>query len=168
MEKIKKLRQFFKKEEIDGYLISKNDEFFGEYLPQHNDRLNFITNFSGSFGFSLILKNKNYLFVDGRYTLQANNQSSKNFKIITFPKKMPFDILKNKKFTIGFDPKLFTKKTLSFFFNNCNSKFKPLNKNLIDKIWKRKIKIRNSKFYSLPENSVGHDYKLKVKKLFQI
>ena len=34
MEKIKKLRQFFKKEEIDGYLISKNDEFFGEYLPQ--------------------------------------------------------------------------------------------------------------------------------------
>ena len=116
MEKIKKLRQFFKKEEIDGYLISKNDEFFGEYLPQHNDRLNFISNFSGSLWFSLILKNKNYLFVDGRYTLQANNQSSKNFKIITFPKNMPFDILKKKKFIIGFDPKLFTKKTLSIFF----------------------------------------------------
>ena len=165
MEKIKKLRQFFKKEEIDGYLISKNDEFFGEYLPQHNDRLNFISNFSGSFGFSLILKNKNYLFVDGRYTLQANNQSSKNFKIITFPQKMPFDILKNKKFIIGFDPKLFTKKTLSIFFKNCNCKFKPLDKNLIDKIWKRQIKSRNSKFYSLPKNSVSHDYKFKVKKI---
>ena len=34
---------------------------------------------------SIILKKKNYLFVDGRYTLQANNQSGKSFKIITIP-----------------------------------------------------------------------------------
>ena len=32
--------------------------FFGEYVPNYNDRLNYITNFSGSFGFSLILKIK--------------------------------------------------------------------------------------------------------------
>ena len=80
MEKIKKLKKIFKKEKIDGYIIPKNDEFFGEYIPDHNDRLNFITNFSGSFGFALILKNKNYLFVDGRYTHQANNQSGKFLK----------------------------------------------------------------------------------------
>ena len=83
MEKIKKLKQTFKKEKIDGYIIPKNDEFFGEYIPDHNDRLRYISNFTGSYGFSLILKNKNYLFVDGRYTLQANNQSGKFFKIIT-------------------------------------------------------------------------------------
>ena len=73
MEKIKKLKQTFKKEKIDGYIIPKNDEFFGEYIPDHNDRLRYISNFTGSYGFSLILKNKNYLFVVGRYTLQANN-----------------------------------------------------------------------------------------------
>ena len=72
MEKIKKLRQVFKKEKIDGYLISKNDRFFGEYIPDHNDRLKYISNFSGSYGYSIILKDKNYLFVDGRYTLQDN------------------------------------------------------------------------------------------------
>ena len=38
MEKIKKLKKFFK-ENLDGYLIPKNDEFFGEYVSEYNDRL---------------------------------------------------------------------------------------------------------------------------------
>ena len=45
MEKIKKLKKIFKREKIDGYIIPKNDEFFGEYIPDHNDRLNFISGF---------------------------------------------------------------------------------------------------------------------------
>ena len=45
MEKINKLKKIFKREKIDGYIIPKNDEFFGEYIPDHNDRLNYITNF---------------------------------------------------------------------------------------------------------------------------
>ena len=63
MEKINRLKRYFKKENIDGYLISKNDEFFEEYVPSYNDRLNYISNFSGSFGFSLILKNETFLFM---------------------------------------------------------------------------------------------------------
>ena len=45
MEKIKKLRQIFKTYNIDGYIIPKNDEFFGEYISDYNDRLNYISNF---------------------------------------------------------------------------------------------------------------------------
>ena len=116
MEKINKLIKIFKKENIDGYFVPKNDEFFGEYVPNHNDRLNYISNFSGSLGYCLIMRNKNYLFVDGRYTLQAKNQSGKKFKVINFSEKMPKNILKGKKFIIGFDPRLFTKKTLNIFF----------------------------------------------------
>ena len=116
MEKVKKLKESFVKEKIDGYIIPKNDEFFGEYPPVHKDRLNFISNFSGSFGFSIILKNQNYLFVDGRYTLQSKKQSGKIFKIITFPNLMPADIFKKKKCLIGYDPRLFTQKTLNIFF----------------------------------------------------
>ena len=63
MEKISKLRKILNREKIDGYLIPKNNEFFGEYVPDYNDRLNYISNFSGSYGFSLILKKKNYLLV---------------------------------------------------------------------------------------------------------
>ena len=79
MEKINKFKKILYNEKIDGYIIPKNDEFFGEYIPDYNDRLKYISNFSGSFGYALILKDKNYLFVDGRYTLQAKNQSGKKF-----------------------------------------------------------------------------------------
>ena len=63
----------FNKYNIDGYIIPKNDEFFSEYSA--NDRLKTISNFSGSAGYSIILKKKNYLFVDGRYTIQAKKES---------------------------------------------------------------------------------------------
>ena len=165
MEKIKKLKEALKRENIDGYIIPKNDEFFGEYIPDHNDRLSYISNFTGSYGFSLILKNKNFLFVDGRYTLQAKKQSGKYFKVITFPQVMPRDILKKKKLLIGFDPKLFTKKTLSIFFAKTNCVFKPLNKNLIDQIWKRGKDITARKFFNLPDYSVGEQYKSKISKI---
>jgi Xaa-Pro aminopeptidase len=166
MEKIEKLKKVLKREKIDGYIIPKNDEFFGEYIPDYNDRLNFLTNFSGSYGFALILNNKNFLFVDGRYTLQANNQSGKYFKIITIPDKMPRDILKEKKITIGFDPNLFTKKSLSIFFKKNKYRLKPIAKNLIDKIWKRKIKKNKSKFYTLPDSSVSEKYQSKINKIY--
>ena len=137
MEKINKLRKILIKKKINGYIIPKNDEFFGEYVSNHNDRLFYITNFSGSSGFAVILKTKNYLFVDGRYTLQAENQSGKFFKIFTFPKKMPRDVLKGSRISIGFDPKLFTKKNLSIFFKG-KYKLIPLRKNFVDEIWKRR------------------------------
>ncbi len=165
MEKINNLKKILKKENIDGYLIPKNDEFFGEYTPEHNDRLKKISNFSGSYGFALILQNKNYLFVDGRYTLQARNQCGKNFRIITFPNKMPYSIFKNKKLLIGCDPKIFTRKTLETFFNKNGCKIKFIKSNLVDEIWKRPIKINKQKFYSLPNHSVGKDYKYKISKL---
>ena len=89
MKKLIKLRKFLKIYKLDGYLVPKNDEYFNEYVNQSSDRLKFISNFSGSAGFAIILKNKNYLFVDGRYTIQARIQSGKNFTIITIPQKFP-------------------------------------------------------------------------------
>ena len=165
MEKIEKLKKIFKREEIDGYIIPKNDEFFGEYVPKYNDRLNFISGFTGSYGFALVLKDKNYLFVDGRYTLQANNQSGKIFKIITIPDKMPSEILKRKKLSIGFDPSLFTERSLFIFFGKNKFKLKPISQNLIDVIWKRKITKKNNKFYLLPKEAISENYRLKINKI---
>ena len=167
MEKINKLKKKFKTEKIDGYIIAKNDSFFGEYISDHNDRLKYISNFTGSYGFALILDDNNYLFVDGRYTLQAEKQSGRLFKIKKIPHELPRDILKNKKLKIGFDPKLFTKKTLNIFFGKTNCKFFPLNKNLVDKIWFRKKKRIKNKFYTLPQISFGESYNSKVNKIVQ-
>ena len=164
MEKIKRLRQILFREQIDGYIIPKNDEFFGEYVFAVNDRLKYISNFSGSFGFALILNDKNYLFTDGRYTLQAKKQCAKNFNVITLPNKKIYTLLKKKKYTIGFDPKLFTQKMINTFFRNI-FKFKPINSNLIDEIWRRKVKKEYNKFYVLPENSVDNHHRLKINKI---
>ncbi len=86
------LKKLINNKNIDGYIVPKNDEFFSEYA--FPNRLKFISNFSGSAGMAIILKDKNFLFVDGRYTLQANIESGKNFKIFEIPKIRPFNILK--------------------------------------------------------------------------
>ena len=168
MEKIIKLKKLFKSHKINAYLVPKNDEFFGEYIPEKKDKLKFISNFSGSYGFALITKNKNYLFVDGRYTLQAKLESGKNFKIITIPNKFPSDILKKKKLKIGFDPKLFTKKTVNLFFNKKICELVSINQNLIDKLWIKKQENNPKKFEILPQRATGQNYKLKLKKLIDI
>ena len=132
MKKLVELKKNLKTYKLDGYIIPKNDEYFNEYVTKNSDRLKFISNFSGSAGFAVILKNKNYLFVDGRYTIQAQIQSGKYFKIITIPHKFHKDVFKNKKkLEIGFDPKLHNEKQLNFLFNIKNIILKPVSKNLI-------------------------------------
>ena len=79
-KRLKKLKKLIVKNNLDGYIVPKNDAYFSEFsIP---DRLNTISNFTGSFGYALILKNNNYLFVDGRYTIQAKKESGKFFNII--------------------------------------------------------------------------------------
>ena len=101
--RIKALKNLFKKEFIDGYVVPKNDEFFSEF--SEIDRLKIISNFSGSAGYAVILKKKNYLFVDGRYTIQAQIESGKNFIITDYHKIVNCDLFK--KFTFGINTKLF-------------------------------------------------------------
>ena len=157
--KIKNLKNKFKKLNIDGYIIPKNNEFFSEY--DQNNRLRNISNFTGSAGLAIILKNKNYLFVDGRYTIQAKEEAGKNFKIIELHKKLPNQIIKNQK--LGFDPKLFTSKKLKFYFANRN-KLISIEKNLIDLIFK-KITKKTKPFFSLSKNIVGESHLSKIRKV---
>tara|TARA_Y200000002_G_C22681985_1_gene664471 strand:- start:723 stop:2441 length:1719 start_codon:yes stop_codon:yes gene_type:complete len=168
MEKINKLKKLLNNYNIDGYLIPKNDDFFSEYITENKDRLRFVSNFTGSYGFALILKHKNYLFVDGRYTLQAKTQSGKLFKILTIPGQLPSDILKNKKFKIGFDPKIYTRRTLEMFFKKTNSKLVPINKNLVDNLWFNKNNFDVKRFYILPKKATSQNYKSKIKKVIKI
>ena len=135
--RIAKLKKLIKINNLDGYIIPKNDAYFSEY--SYPDRLKLITNFSGSAGFAVILRNKNYLFVDGRYTIQAQIQSGKYFKIIEVSKFLAKCILKNtkKKLLLGFDPQLFTNFTLKKNFG-IGFNLIPINENLVDKIYKKK------------------------------
>ena len=166
MNKLIKLRKYIKIYKLDGYLVPKNDEYFNEYVSQSNERLKFISNFSGSAGFAIILKNKNYLFVDGRYTIQAKIQSGRNFTINTMPQKLPKDVLKTKKkLKIGFDPKLHNARQINFLFNIKNIILKPINENLIDIIWSNRPKDLIKPFFSLSKKDSGQSAKEKIIKV---
>ena len=113
---IQKIKKFIYEKNLDGYIIPKNDSYFTEYSKTNN--LSKVTNFTGSAGFCIILKKINYLFVDGRYTIQAKKESGKNFKIFEIPNILPKDLLKLKNYKIGFNPRLFTKMFLEKYFYN--------------------------------------------------
>ncbi len=132
---IRKLRNQFSKFDIDGYVVPKNDEYFTEYSKIN--RLKTISNFTGSAGLAVILKKKNYLFTDGRYTIQSQIESGKNFKIVNFEKLINCKIFKN--LVLGIDPQLFTYRQIKKFFLKYN-KVKIIEKNLIDNIKKQKKK----------------------------
>ena len=158
-KKIQILRNKFKKYNIDGYVVPKNDDYFTEYSKIN--RLKIISNFSGSAGVAIILKKKNYLFTDGRYTIQSQIESGKNFKIIGFEKLINCDLFKN--LTLGIDPKLFTYQQINKFFSKHN-KIKIINKNLIDEIKKQNVK-DSYPFFKLDKKIVGESAASKIKKI---
>ena len=156
---IKELRSKFKKYEIDGYVIPKNDDYFTEYSKLN--RLEVISNFSGSAGLAIILKNKNYLFTDGRYTIQSKIESGKNFKIYGFEKLINCSLFKN--LTLGIDPNLFTNTQVKNYFLKHN-KIKYVKKNLIDEI-KKKKEHTSIPFFSLDKSIVGESINSKLNKI---
>ena len=159
-KKIQILRSKFKKYNIDGYIVPKNDDYFTEYSKIN--RLKIISNFSGSAGVAVILKNKNYLFTDGRYTIQSKIESGKNFKIIDIENLVNCNLFKN--LTLGIDPKLFTYSQIRKISKY--NKIKLVEKNLIDEIEKQKIN-NSIEFFSLNRKIVGESTNSKLNKIYR-
>ena len=153
------LRDKFQKYKIDGYVIPKNDDYFTEYSKIN--RLKIISNFTGSAGLAVILKNKNYLFTDGRYTIQSQIESGKHFKIYGFEKFVNCKLFKN--LTLGVDPKLFSNTQIKNFFLK-NNKIKLIDRNLIDEI-KKQRKNFDKQFFSLNKSIVGETINSKITKI---
>ena len=158
IKKIQILRGKFKKYNIDGYIIPKNDDYFTEYSKIN--RLKIISKFSGSAGVAVILKNKNYLFTDGRYTIQSQIESGKNFKIIGIENLVNCKLFKN--LTLGIDPKLFTYNQIKKISKY--NKIKLIEKNLIDEIEKQKVS-NSFEFFSLNKKIVGESTNSKLNKI---
>ena len=160
---INKIKNLINLNNLDGYVVPKNDEFFTEYSK--TNKLQIVANFTGSAGFILVLKNSNHLFVDGRYTIQAKQQSGKKFIIHEIPYVWPKNILKGKSLNIGFDPKIFTSETLKIYFGDtCN--LLPINKNLFKKNYE--IINKNNLVYSIDSAVAGESVKKKIERLIKI
>jgi Xaa-Pro aminopeptidase len=68
------LRAELKRRGLDGFVVPHADRHQNEYLPPSEERLAWLTGFSGSAGVAVVLADRAVLFVDGRYQLQARDQ----------------------------------------------------------------------------------------------
>jgi Xaa-Pro aminopeptidase len=68
------LRAELKRRGLDGFVVPRADCQQNEYLPASEERLSWLTGFTGSAGAAVVLTDRAAVFVDGRYTVQANAQ----------------------------------------------------------------------------------------------
>ena len=73
-ERVDALRAELSRRSVDGFIIPRNDEHFGEWVPASAERLAWLTGFTGSAGMAVVLKDRASIYVDGRYTLQVEDQ----------------------------------------------------------------------------------------------
>ncbi|MCR9938690.1 aminopeptidase P family protein [Vibrio antiquarius] len=74
LSRVNAIREWLVQHNIDALLVPHEDEYLGEYVPAHNERLHWLTGFTGSAGAAVITKEKAAMFVDGRYTVQVTKQ----------------------------------------------------------------------------------------------
>ncbi|MGP9148451.1 aminopeptidase P family protein [Vibrio parahaemolyticus] len=74
LSRVNAIREWLAQHNIDALLIPHEDEYLGEYVPAHSERLHWLTGFTGSAGAAVITQDKAAIFVDGRYTVQVTKQ----------------------------------------------------------------------------------------------
>ena len=169
-EKIKSLRSLMSKNKIGAYLIPRADCFQGEFISENDNRLKWITNFSGSAGLCIVTIKSIVLFVDGRYTIQAEvEKNNSQILIKKLEKKTIYNWLKKNIFVfnkIGFDPWLHTINEINDYKNEFKGIYK-LKKveNLIDKLWVDKPKETINQIFKLSEKYSGESYSSKLNEL---
>ncbi|MBZ0146971.1 MAG: aminopeptidase P family N-terminal domain-containing protein, partial [Pseudorhodoplanes sp.] len=72
--RIAAVRAEIKARGLSGFILPRADAHQNEYVPPSEERLAWLTGFTGSAGTAIITADRAVLFVDGRYTLQARDQ----------------------------------------------------------------------------------------------
>ena len=157
------LQSKLKDKKIDLLIVNRSDEFLNEYISPYAERLKFVTNFSGSAGKAIVLKNKAFLYVDGRYTFQAKEQINENEIKSKHIKSFWEDLktyISREDCEIAIDPKLHSIKEIRKIqecIQNTSSKIKFLESNIIDSIWKNKPRIKYTNIFDHPLKYAGND-----------
>jgi len=136
------LRAELKRQGLDGFIVPRNDEHNGEYVPRMAERLAWLTGFTGSAGIAAVLADRAAIFVDGRYTLQVQDQSDGEIFEFRHVSNEPLaDWLKDDAAAgqrIGYDPWLHTAdavKRLTAGLAQAEATLVAIDTNPVDAIW---------------------------------
>lgn len=141
-ENVPKLRAKLAEAALDGFYVPHEDEYQNEYLPDANERLAWVSGFTGSFGSALILQGRAALFADGRYTIQAAEQTDPGlFEQVSVPDPGAFGWIAQQDLSdkrIGYDPALMTPNDVDAFeaaVKKAGAVTQAVSKNPIDAAW---------------------------------
>lgn len=140
--RVARLRQWMLANGLDGFMVPRADEHQGEYVADRSARLKWLTGFSGSAGVAIVLADRAFVFVDGRYQLQVRKEVDLDiFSIESLIDNPPASWIRDnlgKGARLGFDPWLHTigeVKALAAAAEKSGAKLVALEKNPIDIVW---------------------------------
>ncbi len=73
-DRLTRLRALMSERGLDALIVPRADEYLGEYIPPQNERLRWVSDFTGSAGVAIVLADRAAVFADGRYTVQVRSQ----------------------------------------------------------------------------------------------
>lgn len=169
---LEKIKKNLKQQKIDHFILPNSDEFFLEYLPECEKRIQYLSGFSGSSATIIIGKNKTQFFTDGRYILQAKNElNADDYDIFNIASKPLFLWLASnlkKAEIIAIDAKLFSVsfvKALQKIVDEKLAKLIFIDSNPVDKIWKNRPQSPSSKIFFHDLSYSGESSSSKCKKI---
>jgi Xaa-Pro aminopeptidase len=140
--RVKALRTELARRGLTGFVVPHADRHQSEYLPAAEERLAWLTGFTGSAGAAVVLIDRAALFVDGRYTLQAREQADTSlFEIVHLVETPPDQWIERtlkQGDTLGFDPWLHTvegAEKLARACANAGATLVAIEPNPIDELW---------------------------------
>ncbi|WP_293444987.1 aminopeptidase P family protein [Planktotalea sp.] len=135
------LRTQMQDAQLDGFIIPRADAHQGEYVAPRDERLQWLTGFTGSAGFCCALRETAGVFIDGRYRTQVRSQVDlAQYSPVPWPETSMADWLKEQMRsggTVGFDPWLMTQGQLNLHevaLADSGIVLRPCD-NLVDAIW---------------------------------
>jgi len=141
-DRVEALLRELRSRRLKGFLVPHSDQHQNEFLPPSEERLAWLTGFTGSAGVAIVTDKGSALFVDGRYILQAPKQVDTDiFEVLQVPAEKPSRWLKEtlvRGNAVGYDPALHTINEvdrLSKTLGAAGIRLTPVPENSIDKLW---------------------------------
>ena len=167
-ERLEKIKLLMKEHKLDVYYITTSDDHMSEYIPEYYKVLRYFSGFTGSLGTLLITLDKSYLFVDGRYHIQADEEtrgSGIEVMHLGLPKVLePLEFLKTnyEGKTIGLDGKLTSTTFVNMLTKQGNN---VVSIDLASGIMEDRTPLSKDMLFSLDESYCGKSTKDKLKEV---
>lgn len=136
-----RLRAELEKQGLDGFVVPHEDEHQNEYLPAANERLAWVSGFTGSAGAAVVMKDRAAIFTDGRYTVQVRDQVDPAFfEYLDLVEGGPPAFIASQAAgaVIGYDPRLHSPTALGHIqraAERAGAVLRPVDVNPIDLAW---------------------------------